>query len=100
MLLQSSRWWILVSKLGLGNKDIKNIQFNSYLRDGFIGLSVWLRMRGWGVLVTHRFSCTVEWMMVPSIKIENSGGKRLAGVSKQEQISFGHALFEIVCEEV
>ena len=57
-------------------------------------------MRGWGVLVTHRFSCTVEWMMVPSIKIENSGGKRLAEVSKQEQISFGHALFEIVCEEV
>ena len=38
--------------------------------------------------------------MVPSIKIENSGGKRLAEVSKQEQISFGHALFEIVCEEV
>ena len=57
-------------------------------------------MRGWGVLVTHRFSCTVEWMMVPSIKIENSGGKRLAEVSKQEQISFGHPLFEIVCEEV
>lgn len=100
MLLQSSRWWILVSKLGPGNKDIKNTQFNSYLRDGFIGLSVWLRMRGWGVLVTHRFSCTVEWMMVPSTKIENSGGKRLAGVSKQGKRSFGHALFEIVCEEV
>ena len=99
-LLQSSRWWILVSKLGPGNKDIKNTQFNSYLRDGFVGLGVWLRMRGWGVIVTHRFSSTVEWIMVPSTKIEKSARKRLAGASKQGKISFGHAAFDIVCEEV
>lgn len=31
--------------------------------------------------------------MVPSTKIENTGGKRLPGASKQGKISFGHAAF-------